>query len=112
MPLGVQNGDVQADRAIVWSKTDRPARLIVEWSTNEAFRSPHRVLGPGEIDTTFGPEVTWLSIPAGMKQNRPPSDGLQFFASGRIDGKTGLLTMSIHDLTGKVLHKLDIEPVV
>jgi alkaline phosphatase D len=67
--------------------------------------------GPGEIDQTFGPEVKYVSIPADLKQNRPPSDGLQFFATGKIDGKTDLLTMSIHDLNGKVLHKLDIEPV-
>jgi alkaline phosphatase D len=68
--------------------------------------------GPGEIDMTFGPDVKWISIPAGLKQNRPPSDGLQFFATGKIDGKTDLLTMSIHGLDGGVLHKLDIEPAV
>ena len=31
MPYGVQSGDVMADRAIVWSRTDRPARMTVEW---------------------------------------------------------------------------------
>lgn len=67
--------------------------------------------GPGDIDQTFGPEVTWVSLPQGMKQNRPPSEGLQYFATGRIDGKTELLTMSVLDLNGKLLHKLDIEPV-
>ncbi|MFP9023626.1 alkaline phosphatase, partial [Pseudomonas aeruginosa] len=30
---GVQSGDVQGDRALVWSRTDRPARMIVEWDT-------------------------------------------------------------------------------
>jgi alkaline phosphatase D len=30
MPSGVQSGDVTAERGIVWSRTDRPARLIVE----------------------------------------------------------------------------------
>ena len=68
--------------------------------------------GPGEIDQTFGPDVKWVSIPADMKQNRPPSDGKQFFATGKIDGKTDLLTMAIYDLDGKPLHKLDIEPTV
>ena len=66
--------------------------------------------GPGEIDQTFGPDVKWVAIPPDMKQNRPPSDGLQFFATGRIDGKSDLLTMTIYDLNGKPLHKLDIEP--
>jgi len=32
--------------------------------------------GPNEIDRTFGPEVKYVSVPAGMKQNRPPSDGI------------------------------------
>ena len=36
-PCGVQSGDVAGDRAIVWSRTDRPARLIVEWATTDAF---------------------------------------------------------------------------
>jgi alkaline phosphatase D len=53
-----------------------------------------------------------VSIPADMKQNRPPSDGKQFFATGKIDGKTDLLTMTIYDLDGKALHQLDIEPTV
>jgi alkaline phosphatase D len=66
--------------------------------------------GPGEIDQTFGPDVKWVSIPADMKQNRSPKDGLQYFATGKIDGKTELLTMTIYDLNGKALHQLDIEP--
>src|SRR5439155_4995580 len=29
--------------------------------------------GPNPLDATFGPEVRFLGIPAGMKPNRPPS---------------------------------------
>jgi alkaline phosphatase D len=42
--------------------------------------------GPGQMDQTFGPEVRFRSIPDGMKQNRPPTDGLQFFGSVRVHG--------------------------
>ena len=35
--------------------------------------------GPNPLDATFGPEVRFLGIPPGMKPNRPPSDGFQFF---------------------------------
>ena len=34
MPCGVAAGDVTSGRAIVWSRTDRPARLIVDYSTS------------------------------------------------------------------------------
>lgn len=45
-PFGVQLGDVQRDRAVVWSRSDRPARLIVEWSTDEKMRNARRIEGP------------------------------------------------------------------
>src|SRR5262249_21740443 len=35
---GVQSGDVGGDRGIVWSRTDRPARMIVEYATTESFK--------------------------------------------------------------------------
>ena len=37
---GIQIGDVRDDRAIVWSRADRPARLLVEWDVTERFRNP------------------------------------------------------------------------
>ena len=36
-PWGLQIGDVVGDRAIVWSRADRPARMFVEWSRDENF---------------------------------------------------------------------------
>jgi alkaline phosphatase D len=51
IPYGVRSGDVTRDRAIVWSRTDRPARMVVEWSTTESFQNVRRVRGPvtGEV---------------------------------------------------------------
>ena len=34
---GVMSGDVSAEAAVIWSRTDRPARMIVEWSTTSSF---------------------------------------------------------------------------
>jgi alkaline phosphatase D len=48
---GIQIGDVLADRAIVWSRTDRPARLVVERSLNEDFRGAQRVRGPIALES-------------------------------------------------------------
>ena len=43
---GVQAGDVDGDRALVWARADRPARLRVEWDTTPRFADARRVDGP------------------------------------------------------------------
>jgi alkaline phosphatase D len=43
---GVQAGDVTTDSGLVWVRSDRPARMIVETSATESFRNPHRLQGP------------------------------------------------------------------
>jgi alkaline phosphatase D len=45
-----------------------------------------------------------------MKRNRSPFDDLQFYGIGRIDGDTRVLTMSLHDVEGKRLYAVDLEP--
>ena len=66
--------------------------------------------GPGEIDRTFGPDVKYSSAPPGMKQNRSPADGMQYFGLAKIDGATEVLTVSLNDLAGKTLYKVDVKP--
>jgi alkaline phosphatase D len=66
--------------------------------------------GPNEVDLTFGPETKFVSVPEGMKPNRSPFDGLQYYGIGRIDGDSRVLTMSLHDLEGKRLYAIDLEP--
>jgi alkaline phosphatase D len=66
--------------------------------------------GPGEVDMTFGPEEKFLGIPRDMKQNRSPFDNFQFFGLGRIDGVTEALTVSLHDVDGKELWKVELPP--
>lgn len=43
---GVQTGDVTSDSGLVWVRSDRPARMIVETSATESFRNPCRWHGP------------------------------------------------------------------
>ncbi|MFI9172393.1 alkaline phosphatase D family protein [Streptomyces lincolnensis] len=43
---GVQTGDVTANSGLVWVRSDRPARMIVETSATESFRNPRRWHGP------------------------------------------------------------------
>ncbi len=68
--------------------------------------------GPGTLDPTFGPEVKFNAIPAGTKPNRPPSDGLQFFGQVAVKGRTGVLTVSLHDRDGRSLYTVDLPPAV
>lgn len=65
--------------------------------------------GPNELDRTFGPEVKFSGVPPGMKQNRPPIEGLQFFGTMTIDARTRALTARLHDLTGRSLFSVELE---
>ena len=64
--------------------------------------------GPATLDKTFGPEVRFVGIPPGMKGNRPPSDGFQFFGTLRIDARTRAMTAGLHDLAGKVIFSVEL----
>ena len=66
--------------------------------------------GPNDLDPTFGPEVRFLSIPAGMKPNRPPSEGLQFFGRFVVDAKTDALRASLHNRDGRELYTVTLPP--
>lgn len=66
--------------------------------------------GPNELDPTFGPEARFNGVQKGMKGNRPPSDELQFFGKLRIDARSRVLTVTLHDLTGHELHTVELEP--
>jgi alkaline phosphatase D len=66
--------------------------------------------GPGELDATFGPEARFVGIPPGMKPNRPPSAGFQFFGTLKIDGRRRVLTARLHDLSGKAIFSVELPP--
>ncbi len=51
-PHGVQSGDVSHHSAVVWSATDRPARMIVEYATTERFADVRRIVGPVALPET------------------------------------------------------------
>ena len=49
---GIQIGDVRADRAVIWSRSDRAAQLLVEYDVSEHFANPIRVRGPFALETS------------------------------------------------------------
>ncbi|WP_193197738.1 alkaline phosphatase D family protein [Nostoc sp. MG11] len=49
IPYGVASGDISNGNIVIWSRSDRPAKMIVEYSTSESFRNVQRVLGPNTL---------------------------------------------------------------
>jgi alkaline phosphatase D len=65
VPSGVMSGDIHADRAIVWGRSDRAARMVVEYDTTESFRNPQKIVGPYALeDTDFTARVDLTGLPA------------------------------------------------
>jgi alkaline phosphatase D len=63
---GVQTGDVSAHSGLVWVRSDRPARMIVETSATGSFRNPRRFRGPLlGADTDFTGTTRLRGLPAG-----------------------------------------------
>lgn len=66
--------------------------------------------GPNRLDNTFGPEVRFQGIPADLRANRPPSEGLQFCGEVRIDGVTGVMTVTHLNVAGARLWSTELTP--
>src|SRR5262245_8022797 len=68
IPFGAQSGDITANRAVIWSRSDRPARMIVEYATTESFQDSRRIIGPSAIEPTdFTARVDLANLPAGQR---------------------------------------------
>jgi alkaline phosphatase D len=67
LPSGLQFGDVIADQAIVWSRSDRPAIMVVEYDTTERFANASRIVGPVATDATdFTSRIDLTGLPPGQ----------------------------------------------
>jgi alkaline phosphatase D len=68
LPCGVATGDVADGRAIVWSRADRPARMIVEYSASPTFKDLRRIVGPAAEEwTDFTARVDLRDLPPGQR---------------------------------------------
>jgi alkaline phosphatase D len=68
MAHGIQSGDPRSDGAIVWTRSDRPARFWLEWSTKASFANATRVRGPYMLeDTDFTGRVDLTGLQAGQE---------------------------------------------
>lgn len=65
---GVASGDVTLDSAVIWSRSNRPARMYVEWSTVESMAHSRRVVGPLALAyTDFTAKAVLTGLPAGQR---------------------------------------------
>lgn len=64
--------------------------------------------GPNALDATFGPQVVFSR--SADRPNQPPSDGLQFLGHVRVDGASGVMTVQLRDVAGRVLHEQALTP--
>jgi alkaline phosphatase D len=68
IPHGTASGDVTRDRAVVWSRTDRRARMLVEWSTTDSFANARRVRGPvTNEDANYTARIDLRNLPPGQR---------------------------------------------
>ena len=64
---GIQFGDVLSDRAIVWSRVDRPSRMLVEYSYNPEFKDSTTIEGPLAFENTdYTARVDLTGLPSGQ----------------------------------------------
>ena len=65
---GVQTGDVELDRAVVWCRGDRPARLRVRYGTSDALLGAReRVSAPMSAETDFTARLDLTGLPPGQR---------------------------------------------
>src|SRR5262245_12984728 len=64
---GIQSGDVSVDSGVVWARTDRPARMLVDIATTDGFRE---LLDSVAIDalpeSDFTAKALFGNLPAGQ----------------------------------------------
>ena len=64
---GVASGDVGEGSAVVWSRADRPSRMVVEYATTDSFRDARKVVGPAALpEDDFTARVVLPGLPPGQ----------------------------------------------
>ena len=68
LPCGVQSGDITNNSAMIWSRSDRAARLMVEYATTESFTNAQKRLGPAALEATdFTARLDLTGLPTGQR---------------------------------------------
>lgn len=65
--------------------------------------------GSSASDPTFGCTQIFNSVPANLKPNRPPSEGLQFFGTLTIDARTERMTAALWNLKNERIWSQELD---
>jgi len=64
---GIQSGDVTADSGVVWSRADRPSRMLVEAATTDSFRDIKSAVYVDALpESDFTAKALLENLPAGQ----------------------------------------------
>ena len=64
---GVQSGDVRSDSGVIWTRADRPSRVMFEVATNESFDNATRLAPLNALeDSDFAVKRMLENLPAGQ----------------------------------------------
>jgi alkaline phosphatase D len=59
---------VTSDTAIIWSRTNKPSRMLVEYATTDSFSNARRVQGPAaRAVSDFTARIELTDLPAGQE---------------------------------------------
>lgn len=68
MPYGVASGDILSDQAVLWSRVDRPARMLIDVATTESMQNARTIVGPAALaDTDFTAKYHLTGLPPGQE---------------------------------------------
>jgi alkaline phosphatase D len=65
---------------------------------------------PIALDGTFGPEVRFNGVPAGLPSYPGPWGGLQFFGFVRINAASHVMTVDLRNLAGETVYSNELAP--
>ncbi|QEL16243.1 alkaline phosphatase D family protein [Limnoglobus roseus] len=80
-PCGVASGDVTHDTAVVWSRTDGSAKMVVEYATTADFRQPRRA---EPVAATPEADFTAKALLAGLPPGHTIYYRVWFDDNGRV----------------------------
>jgi alkaline phosphatase D len=82
---GIASGDVSADSAVVWARADRPARMQVECSTVESFRT---IIGSASSEALPESDFTSKVLLEGLPSGQDIFYRVRFDAEAGTSGET------------------------